>query len=108
MGCMYGIVWVVLQYQSELRQRIYAPLSAFQIHFHEEPYLDVFNKSDLVYLTSESRNVLETLEENKVYIVGGLVDHNAHKVRTSIYFYSLFLKYCVDFIQLRLLSLVQS
>lgn len=44
-----------------------------------EPYYDFFNKDELVYLTAESDNVLETLDENDVYVIGGLVDHNRLK-----------------------------
>jgi tRNA (guanine9-N1)-methyltransferase len=43
-------------------------------------YMDVFKKEELVYLTAESPNVIQTLEDDKVYIIGGLVDHNRLKV----------------------------
>ncbi|KAJ8932798.1 hypothetical protein NQ314_014502 [Rhamnusium bicolor] len=51
----------------------------WDIYFHSEDYLEIFPKETLVYLTSESDNILTKLEDNKVYIIGGLVDHNAHK-----------------------------
>lgn len=51
----------------------------WDINFHNEDYLQVFPKEQLVYLSSESDNVITKLEQDKVYIIGGLVDHNFHK-----------------------------
>ncbi|KAF5281469.1 hypothetical protein FQR65_LT14677 [Abscondita terminalis] len=56
----------------------------WDMHFHNADYLDVFPKEKLIYLSSESDNVIEKLEQDKVYIIGGLVDHNAHKVKINI------------------------
>ncbi|XP_066144849.1 tRNA methyltransferase 10 homolog A isoform X2 [Euwallacea fornicatus] len=47
--------------------------------FHDNDYMDVFPKENLIYLTSDSDNVIRELHDHKVYIIGGLVDHNAHK-----------------------------
>lgn len=56
------------------------PCTYWQVEFHDEPYLDLFPKEKLVYLTSESENIIENFEEDTFYIIGGLVDHNKHKV----------------------------
>ena len=40
---------------------------------------EIFPKEKIVYLTSESDNVLEDVVDDKVYVIGGIVDHNRLK-----------------------------
>ena len=60
-------------------------------YFHTKSYIDIFksdakdtetplNGTKLIYLTSESDNILgDTLDPECAYVIGGLVDHNAQK-----------------------------
>ncbi|XP_014796535.1 PREDICTED: tRNA methyltransferase 10 homolog A isoform X2 [Calidris pugnax] len=50
------------------------------IQIRTEHYSELIKKEDLVYLTSDSPDVLSELDEKKAYVIGGLVDHNHHKV----------------------------
>lgn len=49
------------------------------IHIYSTHYSEFIKKEDLIYLTSDSPNVLQDLDESKAYVIGGLVDHNHHK-----------------------------
>ncbi|KFO86110.1 tRNA methyltransferase 10 B, partial [Buceros rhinoceros silvestris] len=54
----------------------------FQMDTTQESYLDLFPSDAIVYLTPDSENVLEDIDPNKVYILGGLVDESIHKKLT--------------------------
>ena len=51
----------------------------WDFNFVTERYDKSFDADKIVYLTAESDNVLDELEADKFYIIGGLVDHNHHK-----------------------------
>lgn len=82
----------VTSFQGRLEQEMerHDGFRNWDLKFHSEHYIKVFSSGgenpeskslkDVVYLTSESDNVIgETLDPIKVYVIGGLVDHNLHK-----------------------------
>ncbi|CAD8047757.1 unnamed protein product [Paramecium primaurelia] len=56
--------------------------SNWGIELNEKPYIDLFKKEDLVYLTGDTEDVIDELNQEEVYIIGGLVDHNRLKLIT--------------------------
>ncbi|NXK85711.1 TM10B methyltransferase, partial [Formicarius rufipectus] len=54
----------------------------FQMDRTPESYLDLFPLDAIVYLTPDSENVLEDIDPDKVYVLGGLVDESIHKQLT--------------------------
>uniref|UniRef100_A0A1I8ETN2 tRNA (guanine(9)-N(1))-methyltransferase n=2 Tax=Wuchereria bancrofti TaxID=6293 RepID=A0A1I8ETN2_WUCBA len=51
----------------------------WDVIFEEKPLDVIFEKNDIVYLTADSENSLQTLDSSKVYVIGGLLDHNSLK-----------------------------
>jgi tRNA (guanine9-N1)-methyltransferase len=54
----------------------------WSIDLIKESYIEKYPKEQLVYLTADSGIELDSFDENMVYIVGGLVDHNRLKMIT--------------------------
>lgn len=52
-----------------------------QIGRHEEPLEELYDADEIVYLSPDSDNVLETLDPACVYVVGGIVDRSVRKVQ---------------------------
>jgi Trm5-related predicted tRNA methylase len=56
--------------------------SQWQLTKHEESFIDAFHeqKDKIVYLSPDSPNVLETLNPEHIYIIGGIADVHIQKV----------------------------
>ncbi|XP_034949336.1 tRNA methyltransferase 10 homolog A [Chelonus insularis] len=51
----------------------------WDVNFFSDSYKEIYKDKNIIYLTSESENFIEALNDDTVYVIGGLVDHNSHK-----------------------------
>ncbi|CAG8593811.1 940_t:CDS:2 [Cetraspora pellucida] len=65
--------------QNRFDTKIQSHINWKDVIFDTKSYLERFDKNDLVYLTADATDVIDELNENKVYIIGGIVDKNRHK-----------------------------
>lgn len=48
------------------------------VHEQQLQDLTIFDPSKIVYLTADSDNTINELDDEDVYVIGGLLDHNRH------------------------------
>ncbi|GFY67567.1 tRNA methyltransferase 10 homolog B, partial [Trichonephila inaurata madagascariensis] len=53
--------------------------SSYIVEMTAEAPEDLFDLEDIIYLSPDSENALETLDSNKVYVIGGIVDDTVKK-----------------------------
>lgn len=71
---------LIFNYVLKSKSIIYSTNSHFkQIFKHFKPVEEVFDKEKIVYLSPESPNTIDSIDQNKVYIIGGIVDDNQCK-----------------------------
>eukprot|EP00742_Colponemidia_sp_Colp-10_P004182 GILJ01004461.1.p1 GENE.GILJ01004461.1~~GILJ01004461.1.p1 ORF type:complete len:382 (-),score=93.49 GILJ01004461.1:83-1228(-) len=74
----------VTSFQGQLKQSCLGyGANKWKVHCEEKPIWELFDKSQLVYLSPDSPNILTSLDKEKVYVIGGLVDRQVAK-NTSI------------------------
>ncbi|KAG5261112.1 hypothetical protein AALO_G00300160 [Alosa alosa] len=56
--------------------------SSFRMEMTEQSWLDLFPVEDVIYLTPDAEKALETVDDETVYILGGLVDESIQKKMT--------------------------
>nr|XP_023020170.1 mitochondrial ribonuclease P protein 1 homolog [Leptinotarsa decemlineata] len=62
----------LMKYVNKFMPTLYEPW--FPLNVHSCSYLDIFPKSQLVYLTPHCREELQEFDHEAVYIIGGIVD----------------------------------
>ncbi|CAH2355277.1 tRNA (guanine(9)-N1)-methyltransferase [[Candida] railenensis] len=85
--CDYEIPLKISSFNKNLKQRFDKSVSQYVkwqgIEFSEnETLVDILpsERENVVYLTADTDEIIETLEEGHTYIIGGIVDKNRHKL----------------------------
>jgi tRNA (guanine9-N1)-methyltransferase len=72
------LLQVVVPRRSAKLDRLVAGVENWTVTRTEQPY-DVYfatEKAQVVYLSADAEHEIEDLDADKIYVIGGLVDHN--------------------------------
>lgn len=64
-------------------QSMYPEHERWDMQFTEKHFKDVYDNSKIIYLTPDTDAVLEDVDPDAVYIIGGIVDKNRFKGKTK-------------------------
>ncbi|KAF0378038.1 tRNA m1G methyltransferase Trm10 predicted [Gigaspora margarita] len=94
--------------QNRFDTKIQSHINWKDVVFDTKSYLERFDKDDLVYLTADATDVIDELDENKVYIIGGIVDKNRHKVfDLFLYYFAYIIFYFLIYFVLRISVMIR-
>jgi len=57
----------------------------YVVNMDQKAVTEVFDPSEIIYLTPDSENVIDVLEASKVYVIGGLVDDSVKKNTSKVF-----------------------
>jgi len=78
----FSLNFAGLQKDTQLYEKFCTKFHRFEdiiVNFLEKPIPESFLKKNIVYLTPDATQALQSLETNTVYVLGGLVDYQARK-----------------------------
>lgn len=75
------LCWYLTSFGGKLQERMsqFDGFSTWKIFIDQNPFHEIFDLSQIVYLSPESEDELTDLEEDKIYVIGAIADHNRLK-----------------------------
>ena len=65
-------------------RRVNAGFDQYPILFSEQPIDQLYPKERLVYLSPNADEILTDMNEEQIYVIGGLVDESVRKVKGDL------------------------
>lgn len=70
----------VSSYNKDYFDRFDKSHSNWDLNLKTESIFELFDANQIVYLSPDSENLLDEIDDTKVYVIGGIVDLNIKKV----------------------------
>jgi tRNA (guanine9-N1)-methyltransferase len=65
--------------KQHLEKLTYENWKTFMVFDERSSFEEVYAKDKIIYLSADAEDTIENLDEDKIYVIGGLIDKNRHK-----------------------------